>query len=132
MVTTPIIVIAGLISANGKFLIARRNLNKSLGGLWEFPGGKLSDNETPEACLKRELMEELHIDSEVGKYLCKNTHEYDDFTIELHLYEVTSFSGEPVLTEHEDIQWVGIEEFDKYEFAPADIPIINDLLTTWN
>ena len=131
MATTPIIVIAGLISDNGKFLIAKRNLKKSLGGFWEFPGGKLSNNETPEACLKRELMEELHIDSEVGRYLCKNTHEYDNFTIELHLYEVTSFSGALVLTEHEDIQWVGIEELDKYDFAPADLPIINDLLTTW-
>ena len=130
MVSTPIIVIAGLISNNGKYLIAKRNMSKSLGGLWEFPGGKLSDDETPQECLKRELMEELHIDAEVGSFICKNTHEYNDFTIELHLYEVNSFSGEVIQTEHEEIQWVSINDSDAYEFAPADIPLINQLMET--
>ena len=132
MVSTPIIVIAGLISNNGKYLIAKRNMSKSLGGLWEFPGGKLSDDETSQECLKRELMEELHIDAEVGSFICKNTHEYNDFTIELHLYEVNSFSGEVIQTEHEEIQWVPLSEFNGYVFAPADIPLINKLQEVWN
>jgi len=132
MVSTPIVVIAGLISNNGKYLIAKRNMSKSLGGLWEFPGGKLSDDETPQECLKRELMEELHIDADIGGYICKNTHEYNDFTIELHLYEVNSFSGEVIQTEHEEIQWVPLSEFNGYVFAPADIPLINKLREVWN
>ena len=132
MVSTPIVVIAGLISNNCKYLIAKRNLSKSLGGLWEFPGGKLADDETSQECLKRELMEELNIDADIGGYICKNTHEYNDFTIELHLYEVNSFSGEVIQTEHEEIQWVAMNDFDDYEFAPADIPLINKLQEVWN
>ena len=121
-------VIAGLICTQDRYLIARRNLNKSLGGLWEFPGGKINNNETPEECLKRELKEELHINAEIGKYISKNTHEYRDFTIELNLYEVNSFSGEVVKTEHEEIRWIALKEFGNYEFAPADIPLINYIL----
>jgi len=120
-------VIAGLITDSNKYLIAKRNMEKTLGGLWEFPGGKIDDDETPKECLKRELMEELRIDSDIGRFLCNNIYDYGDFKIDLHLYEVKSFSGEIIRTEHEEISWISKEEFDQYEFAPADIPIIEKL-----
>ena len=120
-------VIAGLINHNGRFLIAKRNLKKSLGGLWEFPGGKIDDYETPKECLKRELMEELNIETEIGDFICNNTHDYGDFKIDLHLYKVKSFSGNIIKSEHEDIKWISKVEFDNYKFAPADIPIIEKL-----
>ena len=120
-------VIAGLITDSNKYLIAKRNMKKSLGGLWEFPGGKIDDDETPKECLKRELKEELNIETVIGDFICSNTHDYGDFKIDLHLYEVKSFSGNIIKSEHEDIKWISKVEFDNYKFAPADIPIIEKL-----
>ena len=79
---------------------------------WEIPGGKIDDDETPKECLKRELMEELNIETEIGDFICSNTHDYGDFKIDLHLYKVKSFSGNIIKSEHEDIKWISKEEFD--------------------
>ena len=125
-------VIAGLIISNNKYLIAKRNSKKVLGGLWEFPGGKINHNESPKDCLKRELKEELNIDSTIGEFICQNSHDYDDFSIDLHLYEVKSFKGEILNIEHDEVKWISKEKFDDFDFAPADIPLINKIREQWN
>ena len=118
-------VIAGLINHNGRFLIAKRNLKKSLGGLWEFPGGKVEEDESPEECMARELKEELDIEVEVGELITSNKHKYPHGIFELLAYRVKHVSGEMVLNDHEEIKWVTADEMSNFEFPPADLPIIN-------
>ena len=86
-------VTAAVIERNGKILIAKRKRSQKLGGKWEFPGGKLEPGETPEECLKRELLEELGIEAVIDHYLCANTFAYRHLTIKLLAYRVSRFSG---------------------------------------
>ena len=121
-------VTAAIIVRDGKFLIAQRKLNDDMfGGLWEFPGGKVEDGETPEECLARELKEELDIEAEVGKLITSNNYEYPHGTFDLIAYKVNHISGEFVLNVHEKIKWVNVEEMADFEFPPADLPIIEKL-----
>ena len=120
-------VTAGVLGKDGKFLIAKRKKDDVLGGLWEFPGGKIEDGETAEECLAREIKEELEIIVEVGELITSNNHEYPHGYFELIAYRVKYISGEIVLNDHDDFKWVTIDEMDNFEFPPADIPIINKL-----
>ena len=63
---------AAVVEEGGRVLITRRNPNDSLGGYWEFPGGKIEGKETPQECLQREILEELGVESEAGRILCKS------------------------------------------------------------
>ena len=107
-------VVAAIIYNDNKFLIAKRNYQKSQGGLWEFPGGKVELGETNEEALKREIKEELNIEIEVGEFLTTNIHSYFDKTIELICYKSKIISGEIKLLEHEDYQFITTKEFDNY------------------
>ena len=120
-------VTAGVLGRDGKFLIAKRKKDDVLGGLWEFPGGKIEEGETPEECLTRELKEELDITVEVGELITSNKHKYPHGYFELIAYRVKYISGEIVLNDHDDFKWVTIDEMDSFEFPPADIPIIKKL-----
>lgn len=121
-------VAAGIISHKGKFLIAQRKHGKTCEYLWEFPGGKLETGETMQQCLKRELMEELHLEIEVSKYFMTSTYAYDFGTIELHAYFATctqeDLSFHP---DHEQARWVSLHEMSDYAFPPADKPILEAL-----
>jgi 8-oxo-dGTP diphosphatase len=122
-------VTAGIIENKGKVLVARRNKDDPLKDKWEFPGGKIEDGETPEECLKRELHEELGIDAEVGTFLCSTKYTYDHISIELLAYNINHFSGDIVLNDHEEIEWVTPSELHNYDFPEADNPIIDRLLS---
>ena len=98
-----------------------------LGGLWEFPGGKIENCETPEECLAREIKEELNISVEVGELITSNKHKYPLGYFELFAYKVKYISGDIILNDHDEIKWVTIDEMLNFEFPPADIPIINYL-----
>ena len=114
-------VVAAIIkNEGGKILIAKRNLKKSQGGLWEFPGGKIEKDETREEAVIREIKEELTIDIKVDKYLAEKVFNYPDKDINLIAMECTQICGNVKLTEHEDYKWIKIEEFSKYDFAEAD------------
>lgn len=116
-------VVCGVIYKDGKIFICRRKPEKSLGGYWEFPGGKVENNEQPKDSLKRELREELHMKVEVEDYLMTNVHIYDNFTIELIAYRCSFIRSTFKLTDHDRFEWVFPEELQNWKFAPADIPI---------
>lgn len=120
-------VVAGVIYKDNKFLIAQRNLKKSQGGLWEFPGGKLESGESCEAALKREIFEEFEAEIEVEGYITENIHHYPEKDIKLMFYKAKLVSDKLVLKEHEDYRWITKEDKDKFEFAGAD-KMVFDLL----
>lgn len=117
-------VTAAIIAERGKVFIARRKPTVKLGNLWEFPGGKVEDGETPEQCLKRELHEEFEIDVRIGKYLGTSVHEYEFGTIELMAYKTQVISGEFKLNDHVEIVWTSVDEINRFEFVAADLPFV--------
>ncbi|MDP3730833.1 MAG: 8-oxo-dGTP diphosphatase MutT [Candidatus Omnitrophota bacterium] len=117
-------VTAAVIEKDGKILIAQRFKRRTLGGKWEFPGGKIEPGETAEACLKRELKEEFDIDSEIGKFIIASRFRYCLVPIELLAYRVKHLSGDFKVNEHEEIRWVSPSELKLYDFTPADKPIV--------
>ena len=120
-------VTAAVLEKDGKFLIAKRKKDDVLGGLWEFPGGKIEDDETAEECLAREWKEELDITVEVGELIASNRHKYPHGYFELSAFRVKYIGGEIVLNDHDDFKWITVDEMDNFEFPPADIPIIKEL-----
>ncbi len=113
-----------MITKGSKILAARRGSGKALAGFWEFPGGKIESGETPEESLARELREELLCEAEVGEFVTTTEHDYDFGTVVLSTYFCTLVSGEPMLTEHEEIRWVTPSEMASLNWAPADIPAV--------
>lgn len=121
-------VVAGVIWKEGLFLVARRTGCKYGSGLWEFPGGKIEPNETYEQALVRELKEELGIIVQEFTYWKNEEHNYDDYTVVLHFYHVTSYLKHPMLIEgHDALAWVSPEESKKFEFLTADAQILEEL-----
>ncbi|MCG8483054.1 MAG: 8-oxo-dGTP diphosphatase MutT [Clostridia bacterium] len=120
-------VTAAIIVQDGLILIARRGANENLAGKWEFPGGKIEKGESAQDCLKREIKEELNIEIEVGEFLGDSIYEYSNGVIRLLAYFCTIIEGEIELSVHDQVKWIEIEEFDKFDFAPADIPLIEKL-----
>lgn len=121
------VVTAAIIFNQSKILITRRSAKKHLAGFWEFPGGKIEENETPEECLKRELIEELGIIVKVGAFFMENQHKYEEKEILLKAFFCELISGEIILNDHDMILWIEKSELENYQFAPADIPIIKAL-----
>jgi A/G-specific adenine glycosylase len=118
-------VAAGLITDDaGRLLIAQRPAEGLLGGLWEFPGGKQEPGETLEACLARELDEELGITVAVGAHFVSVRHAFTHFKITLHAFWCRITSGEPQPIGVQDWAWVAESELDRYAFGKADREII--------
>jgi len=126
-------VVAGIVwdrepfSPEALHLIARRNDDDMLGGLWEFPGGRVEEGETHEAALVRELREELAIDAEVIRPFLQVDHAYTHFRITLHVYHCRHTGGEPQAIDCADWAWVGTSELDAYAFPIADRKILDAL-----
>ena len=120
-------VVAAVIKNEGKILIAKRNLKKSQGGLWEFPGGKIELNESREAAIIREIKEELTIDINVENYIGEKIFNYPDKDVNLIALECKIINGNIKLLEHEDAKWIDISDLDNFEFAPADMFIVEKL-----
>lgn len=107
-----------------EFLIAQRPLDGMLGGLWEFPGGKQETGETLQACLRREIQEELGIDILVAEAVTIVKHAFTHFKITLHAFAATLKNGTPQKIDVENWAWVTLEDLDDYAFAHADKEII--------
>lgn len=115
-----------LIDPDGRVLIAQRPAGKQMGGLWEFPGGKMEPGETPEQTLIRELSEELGI---AVKEPCLApfsfaSHSYEGFHLLMPLYVCRRWEGVPQAKEHAELKWVRPKELANYPMPPADVPLI--------
>lgn len=110
-----------------QILIDRRPAEGLLGGLWEFPGGKLEAGETYKDCIRREIQEELDIEVEVGDRLIVVTHAYSHFKVSLNVYHCRHLSGDPQPIECDEIRWVTLDELDDYPFPTANVKIIDAL-----
>lgn len=111
----------------GLILIDRRPAKGLLGGLWEFPGGKIEDGETVEQCIRREILEEIGIEIEVNDHLITIDHAYTHFRVNLQVYNCRYLSGEPRAIECEEIRWVTLAEIESYPFPKANLQIIEAL-----
>lgn len=107
-----------------EILIDRRQDEGLMGGMWEFPGGKIEAGETVAACIKREILEELGIDIEVGEHLITVDHTYSNFHITLIVHHCRHLAGEPQPIECEEIRWVALEEIEQFTFPKANSKII--------
>ncbi|SIN78463.1 (deoxy)nucleoside triphosphate pyrophosphohydrolase [Algoriphagus halophilus] len=122
-------VVCGIIFNDDKVFICRRKPEKSLGGYWEFPGGKIEEGESNEASLSRELMEEIGMKVEVKDYFKTNFHNYGKFKIELIAYKCNFLDAIFELTDHDSFEWVSVEDLNNWNLAPADIPIALELIS---
>jgi 8-oxo-dGTP diphosphatase len=121
-----IVVACALIDVDGRVLIGRRPAEKQLGGLWEFPGGKVEAGETPETCLIRELDEELGI-TVTGACLAPfvfASHAYPSFHLLMPLFLCRRWEGFVTPREHAAIAWVKPEKLADYPMPPADTPLV--------
>ncbi|MBI3676136.1 MAG: 8-oxo-dGTP diphosphatase MutT [Proteobacteria bacterium] len=123
---TILVAACALIDPDGRVLIAQRPADKSMAGLWEFPGGKVETGERPEEALIRELREELSI---AVKEACLApftfaSHSYMDFHLLMPLYVCRKWDGIVVATEHQALKWVKPRDLRSYPMPPADLPLI--------
>lgn len=117
---------AALIDPENRVLLAQRPVGKSMAGLWEFPGGKVEQGETPEAALRRELAEELAIE------VCEKclapfsfaSHGYDEFHLLMPLFLCRNWEGEITPREGQRIAWVRANRLSEYHMPPADLPLL--------
>jgi 8-oxo-dGTP diphosphatase len=124
-----IVAAAALIDADGRVLLARRPAGKAMAGLWEFPGGKLNEGETPEDALVRELREELGIETKVACMapFAFASHSSPDSHLLMPLFALRKWNGVPRAIEHEAIAWARPATFSDYDLAPADMPLAAQL-----
>lgn len=106
-------------------LIDKRKAGGAMGGLWEFPGGKIEAGETVADCIQREIREELAIEIAVGEHLISIEHTYPLFHLTLIVHNCQHISGTPQPIESDQIRWVEVGELNLYEFPAANVAIIN-------
>jgi len=121
------VVAAILENDKNEILLAKRKKGKILEGFWEFPGGKVEEDETPEQGLIRELKEEMNINIKVVEYIGENIHNYERGSINLIAFKAKILSGDIKLVDHDEYIWIDAIKLKDYKLAPADIPIV-DLL----
>lgn len=124
-----IYVVGAIIVENGKILCAQRGDDKSLPNLWEFPGGKIEADETPQEALLREIAEELLIEVDVQPEVFEETmYDYDFGRVHLTTFVCYLNKGRPTLTEHHQVKWIAPAHLKSIEWAPADIPAVEKLM----
>ncbi|MDN6196221.1 MAG: (deoxy)nucleoside triphosphate pyrophosphohydrolase [Atopostipes suicloacalis] len=120
-------VVGAVIMQDNQILAARRPFEKTLGGLWEFPGGKIEVGESAQEALVREIKEELLCAIDVKDYIVNEVYTYDFATVSLSTYFCALKEGYPMKTEHIELRWLDIEDIDSVKWAPADYPTLNIL-----
>ena len=121
-----IVVLAAVIERGGRVLVTRRLDHTHLGGLWEFPGGKCEPDETHEACLARELMEELGVQAAVGEEVVVTEHAYPERRVRLHFRRCT-IEGEVRPLLGQQIRWIARDDLASLEFPAADREVVDYL-----
>lgn len=120
-------VTCAIIQKDNKILICQRSKKMKLPLKWEFPGGKIEEGESKEECLKREIKEELALNMEVLYPLKMVEFHYPDFSIRLYPFICSIISGKLTLAEHAQAKWVYLSELENYDWAEADLPILEEL-----
>jgi len=122
-------VAAALVFVNQKLLITQRPPGGHLAGLWEFPGGKLEPDESWEDCLRRELLEELHYDVQVGHLFSEVVHHYPEKSVRLRFFRCTPSipSSQPIAIGCSAFVWITQPELSRYAFPPADAKLLETL-----
>jgi mutator protein MutT len=122
--------VAVIWNQSGQILIDKRKIGGALGGLWEFPGGKIEVGETVADCIVREIREELAIEIAIGEHLISIEHTYPTFQITLIVHHCNYISGTPQPIESDEILWVEVSDLNKYEFPEANVAIIRAIEAT--
>ena len=121
-------VTAAIIKDHDKYLICQRGTDDECSLLWEFPGGKLEKGETLEACIIREIKEELELDIKVQDVFTTSIYHFNQKEIHFTVYDAVIITGEMKLNVHNDAKWVALNELAKYNFMPADIEFVEKLV----
>ncbi|WP_205729858.1 (deoxy)nucleoside triphosphate pyrophosphohydrolase [Flavobacterium turcicum] len=121
-------VTCALIFLENKILVTQRSEKMKLPLKWEFPGGKLEENESEIDCIKREILEEINIEIEVVKQLSNSVYDYGSFKINLIPFIANYVSGEIILSEHKDYKLLDKSELQNLDWAEADLPIVEEFL----
>ncbi len=121
-----LVVACALVDVDRRVLIAQRPEGKSMAGLWEFPGGKVEQGESPEAALIRELEEELGVSTKTACLapISFASHSYESFHLLMPLYVCRKWQGQPQAKEHSALKWVRPQALRDYPMPPADEPLI--------
>lgn len=122
------LVTCAIIIKDRKILVTQRGEKMKLPLKWEFPGGKIEENEVPEECILREIKEELDIEIELTQRLAPSMFSYDSFQICLIPFVAKYISGQVTLAEHKAFEWVDSFELNIFDWAEADIPVVNEFL----
>jgi len=120
---------AAILVKDGKVLIAKRKSGDKLPDKWEFPGGKLEPGETPQECLQREMHEEFGIQVSIGEFIGESVYHYHHGSIRLLAYRVRWQAGNLSVKDHADCAWVMYDQLEKFDFAPADLPFVEKLIS---
>jgi A/G-specific adenine glycosylase len=123
-------VAAAVLRRDGKVLIGRRPEGKLLGGLWEFPGGRMEPGESLEVCLRREMIEELGVETQMLAQLGSYDHAYTHFRVTVVAFESRLVRGEPSALEHTEIRWEDVDRLGQYPMGKVDRSIAKDLALT--
>lgn len=122
-------VTAAIIMDQQCVLIAQKESTHKLAGLWEFPGGKIEPGETPEACLERELAEELGIAIEITGFFGEYIFPLETAVLHLRGYQARVIGGVLTLHEHDDARWVSVDDLQQYSFVPSDMGFVERLVS---
>ncbi len=124
------VVAAALLNERGDILVQKRPEGKPMAGLWEFPGGKIEQHETPENALARELREELGIETTSVDFepITFASEPLESRSLVLLLYRCRTWLGRPESQESAEVQWVSLPQLKKLEMPPADGPLVDRLL----
>lgn len=125
-------VVAGIIRHNNQILCTQRDKskNKEVSFKWEFPGGKIEPGETHSQALLREIREELNMNINIDSYFMEINYSYATFQLKMYIYLCSSNNSTLELNVHKDYKWLTIEELHSLNWAPADAPIIEKLITS--
>ena len=121
-------VVAALIEAEGRYLITQRRATAVLPNLWEFPGGRVETDETDVRALAREVHERLGVQIEVGQMISFVSHPYEHYVVDLYLYECQLMTHTLHAHGVQDFRWISSDQFDQFEFTPADEASMTQLL----
>jgi 8-oxo-dGTP diphosphatase len=121
-------VTCAIIHFDGKILVTQRSEKMKLPLKWEFPGGKLEEDESEADCIKREILEEINIEIEVVKQLSNSVYDYGSFKINLIPFIANYVSGEIILSEHKNYNLLDKSQLLNLDWAEADLPIVEEFL----